>query len=163
MSNALHDPTAERDACGIGLVADARDPRGEVELRPEPVEGGGGVTGGQDGVRGRGRATGCGRQQMAGSGQRLGVERRVKLLDVEAVLASQPGERAAGRGGDLGPDPVAGEAGDDVRLPGGHGWFGVGVGRVMAVLLSLGTPRGRTSGVVSVGVCAFQRVSVDLP
>jgi hypothetical protein len=31
-------------------------------------------------------------------------------------------------------------------------------------LLSLGAPRGRTGGVVSVGVCAVDgRVSVDLP
>jgi hypothetical protein len=100
---------------------------------------------------------------MAGARERLRVERRVELLDREAVLAGEPAERAAGRGRDLGPDPVAGEAGDDVCLPGGHGFFGVGVGRVIVVLLSLGTPRGRTGGVVSVGVCAFQRVSVDLP
>jgi hypothetical protein len=48
---------------------------------------------------------------------------------------------------------VAGEAGDDVCLPGSHRWRGVGVGFMM-LLLSLGTPSGRTGGVVSVGVCA---------
>jgi hypothetical protein len=77
----------------------------------------------------------------------------MKLLDVEAVLTREPGERATRRGGDLRADPVAGEAGDDVCLPGSHCWRGVGVG-FMVVLLSLDTPSGRTGGVVSVGVCA---------
>ena len=34
VSTALHDPTAERDACGIGLVADSRTPRLARAARP---------------------------------------------------------------------------------------------------------------------------------
>ena len=79
----------------------------------------------------------------------------MELLDVEAVLASEPSQRAAGSGGDLRADPVAGEARDDVCLR--RAVISVGVGGKgvdTVVLLSLGTPGGRTSGVVSVGVCA---------
>ncbi len=112
------------------------------------------------------RLAGRRRKGVARAGQRFGVERRVQLLDGKAVLAREAGESPARGGRDLGPDPVAGQAGDDVRPAAGHsGERVVGGVRVIGVLLlSLGTPARRTSSGVSVGVCAsVRRVSVDLP
>ena len=147
-----------------GVIEDAGHARSQVELCPEPVEGGRRVTGDEHGVGGRCRPPRGRREHVARSRQCLGVERRVELLDVEAVLARQPCQGPARGGGDLGADPVPGQAGDDVGPPGGHR-MGVSGDRGSSVeLLSLGTPAGRTSGVVSVGVCACDgRVSVDLP
>ena len=135
------------------IVEHARDAGAEVEIGAEPFERRRRVPGDEHGVRAGRRPPGGGREVVAGARQRLGVEGWVELLDVEAVLVGEPRERAARRGGDLRADPVAGEAGDDVRLPGRHRFRGVGVA-FMAVLLSLGTSPGRTSSGVSVGVCA---------
>jgi hypothetical protein len=89
----------------------------------------------------------------------------VQLLDVEAVLSAEPGERAARGSRHLRPDPVAGEAGDDVPAADSHlGWGVEGKGVIGESSSRVGAIRGRTSGVVSVGVCAVGgRVSVDLP
>ena len=69
------------------LVEDTGDTGRQVELRPEPVEGRGGVACDEHGIGGRRRPP-CGRREhVARSRQRLGVERRMELLDVEAMLA----------------------------------------------------------------------------
>ena len=104
------------------VVQHARHARAEVERRTKPLERRGGIAGDEHGVRARRRLARRRGQGMTGAGERFGVEGRMQLLDREAVLAAQAGERAARGGRDLGADPVAGEARDDVRPAAGHRW-----------------------------------------
>jgi len=146
-----------------GVVEHPRDAGAEVEIGAEPFERGRRVPGHENGVRAGRRPPGGGREMVAGARQRLRVEGGMELLDVEAVLVREPRERAARGSGDLRADPMAGEAGDDVRLPGCHRGRWVGVG-YMGLLLSLGTSSG-THLFRGLGrrVRRRGRVSVDLP
>ena len=102
------------------VVQHACHPRAEVERRAEPLERRRGVACDEHSVRARRRLACRGGEGVAGAREGLGVEGRVELLDREAVLAGEAGERAARGGRDLGADPVAGEARDDVRPAAGH-------------------------------------------
>ena len=146
------------------LVEHARHRRAEVEGRAQAVEGGSGVPGDQHGVGAHGRFPCVGGQVMAGAGQRLGVERGMELLDDEAVLAAESGERPARGGGHLGPDAVAGEARDDVSASDCHlgclGGKGVDTGSSSRSVRPVDAPL-----VWSLSACApgERRVSEDLP
>ena len=102
------------------IVQHAGHTHGEVQRRAEPRERRCGVAGDEHRVRARGCLARRRGEEVAGARERLGVEGRMELLDREAVLAGEPGERAARSSRDLGADPVAGQAGDDVRPAAGH-------------------------------------------
>jgi len=96
-------------------VDDAVDPRQEVELGLDAGERRLLRRRHEDRLRGERHATGGGRQRVTRLRERLGAERRVRLLDPESVQVRHLSERAARLGHHLGADPVSGKARDSVR------------------------------------------------
>ena len=94
---------------------------------------------------------------MPGAGQRLGVERRVELLDVEAVLAPEAWSARLAAAATSGPMPCPARQATTYLRRAVISVLWVWDGKFTVVLLSLDAPSGRTGGVVSLGVCARPR------